>query len=538
MPTPTPTGTDLQISTDPSFTKIVNTDDGTYRTSQRFEKDALPYGQTLYARVRHKSAETGDSNWSDTVTFNIVVPAQIIGVCMDNSNSSTKGTFYWIDALGNQLSSFDWQSHPCYANISMVTVDDSRAPVTLTRFPLTYVKTAASGPAGSFANGKKCWWISDLPYTGFHPAACFKRTTSKQDGKYVISDYCYMGTFLGHQESAGGKTVIGSKRGQTVLASQTKATFKTYITNRNNTSAGITGFRMFDIWDLGLLRTLALVAKANSDTQSQWGDNSAGTSYPKTGSTNARMVFKGSHSNPEISIEDLWRCYWYHADLITIDSGRVTLTSPMDLSSSLSFGSASASRYTQPTSSGWIRDVLDCPFTIGDDEHDLMELFLPKTVVSSENQGTFSDYHTTGTNPSLRCGNYFTLSTQSGLLASSFDPETTPGSHGSGTACCKRVVMTVSLGSSSYYLISSSIGYTHAIDGYGSVSSDCLSKSDNIYAYAHCRSDPSTTLCPKGWGNYSRFLSFKPGCAGGTYYPNPIPSSNTDPCTGSRVSKN
>lgn len=29
MPTPTPTGTDLQISTDASFTRIINTDDGT-----------------------------------------------------------------------------------------------------------------------------------------------------------------------------------------------------------------------------------------------------------------------------------------------------------------------------------------------------------------------------------------------------------------------------------------------------------------------------------------------------------------------------
>ena len=394
MPTVTPTGTDLQISTDAGFSKIINTDSGTYRTTQHFNKDELPYGQSLYARVRHKSNETGVSDWSSTVTFRIVVPAQIIGVCMDNSNSSTKGTFYWIDALGNKLSSFDWQSHPCYANITMATTDTSRAPVTLTKFPLTYVKTAASGPAGSFANGKKCWWLSNLPYTGFRPAACFKRSTSKgSDGKYVISKYCYMGTFLGHQERVGGKTCIGSKRNQTVLASQTKATFKTYITNRNNTSAGESGYRMFDIYDLGLLRLLALVAKANSDTQSQWGDNSAGTSYPKTGSTNARMVFKGSHRDPQVSIEDLWRCYWYHADLITINSGRVTLTSPMDLTTALSFGSASASRYTQPTSSGWIRDVLDCPFTIGDDTHDLMELFLPKTVVSAENQGTFSDYH-------------------------------------------------------------------------------------------------------------------------------------------------
>ena len=538
MPTPTPTGTDLQISTDASFTKIVNTDDGTYRTSQRFEKDALPYGQTLYARVRHKSAETGESNWSATVTFNIVVPAQIIGVCIDNSNSSTKGTFYWIDALGNQLSSFDWQSHPCYSNISMVTVDSDRAPVTLTRFPLTYVKTAASGPAGSFANGKKCWWISNLPYIGFHPAACFKRTTSRQDGKYVISDYCYMGTFLGHQESAGGKTVIGSKRGQTVLASQTKETFKTYITNRNNTSAGITGFRMFDIWDLGLLRTLALVAKANSDTQSQWGDNSSGISSPKTGSTNARMVFKGSHSNPEISIEDLWRCYWYHADLITINSGQVTLTSPMDLSSSLSFGSASSGRYTQPTSSGWIRDVLDCPFTIGDDEHDLMELFLPKTVVSAENQGTFSDYHTTGTNTSIRVGCNHTEVKPSGLFSVTFDLETTPGSLGNGTAYCGRIFFAHTESSNRYSCISTGISTSKYLFGHGSVPSSCKAFTSTYEEFAPCRIDHKPTTCPKGWGSLFTLKYYEPGCKDGTYYSDPIRPSNVSPTTGTRLSKN
>ena len=421
MPAPTPSGTDLQIATDAAFKNVVNaSDSGAYRISQRFEKGELPYGQTLYARVRHKSDSTGTSNWSATVTFSIVVPAQIIGVCLNNSTSSAKGTFYWIDALGNQLSSFDWQSHPSWADIAMVTTDTGRAPVTLTRFPLTYVKTAASGPAGSFADGKKCWWLSNLPYQGFHPAACFKRTTSKgSDGKYQISQYCYMGTFLGHQEKAGGKTVIGSKRGQTVLASQTKATFKTYITNRNNVSAGETGYRMFDIWDLGLLRMLALIAKANSDTQAQWGDNSAGISYPRTGSTNARMVFKGSHSNPQVSIEDLWSCYWYHADCITISSGRVTLTSPMDLSNSLSFGSVSSSRYTQPTSSGWIRDVLDCPFTIGDDTHDLMELFLPKTVVSAENQGTFSDHHWVYSGPTSNdrfCGGHWSDGRPAGIF--------------------------------------------------------------------------------------------------------------------------
>ena len=386
-----PNGTDIQVATDSGFSDLVVDDSGAYRTSRNFVPDELPYGVNLYMRARHRHPETGTSAWSSTVRFQVISPANIIGVCLDNT--PTKGVFYWIDAEGNKVSSFDFHDHPTYAGISMATTDASRKPVTLTKFPKFYVKTAASGPTNTFASGKKCWWISDIEATGFRPAACFKRSKSQSGGKYVISDYCYMGTYLGHTETVGGKTCIGSKIGQTVRASTTKANFKTYITNRNNASAGETGYRMFDIWDLGALRMLLLIAKADSDTQTVWGDNTAGTSYPKTGSTGARVAFKGTQSKPEVRMDDLWRCYWYHADLISVSSGRVSLISPMDLTSSLSFGSASTSRYTQPTKSGWIRDVLDCPFVIGDDTHDLMELFLPKTVVSAENQATFSDYH-------------------------------------------------------------------------------------------------------------------------------------------------
>ena len=386
-----PNGTDIQVATDSGFSDLVVDDSGAYRTSRNFVPDELPYGVNLYMRARHRHPETGTSAWSSTVRFQVISPANIIGVCLDNT--PTKGVFYWIDAEGNKVSSFDFHDHPTYAGISMATTDASRSPVTLTKFPKFYVKTAASGPTNTFASGKKCWWISDIEATGFRPAACFKRSKSQSGGKYVISDYCYMGTYLGHTETVGGKTCIGSKIGQTVRASTTKANFKTYITNRNNTSAGETGYRMFDIWDLGALRMLLLIAKADSDTQTVWGDNTAGTSYPKTGSTGARVAFKGTQSKPEVRMDDLWRCYWYHADLISVSSGKVSLVSPMDLTSSLSFGSAATSRYTQPTKSGWIRDVLDCPFVIGDDTHDLMELFLPKTVVSAENQATFSDYH-------------------------------------------------------------------------------------------------------------------------------------------------
>ena len=416
MSPPLPHGTELQIATDKAFSNIVNaSDSGAYRTSQHFNKGELPYGQTLYARVRHKTS-TAESSWSATVKFSIIIPAQIIGVCLDNSRTSTRGTFYWIDALGNQVSSFDYQSHPSYRDVTIVTTDANRAPVTLTRFPLTYIKTSTSGPAGSFADGKKCWWISNLPYQGFHPMACFKRTTSRgADGKYQISQYCYLGTYMCHKESAGGTTVLGSKRNQTVYADyEYKSTFKTYITNRNNVSAGETGYRMFDIYDMGLIRTLALIAKASANSQGSWGDNSSNVRYPRTGTTKARIIFRGTHSDPQVSFEDAWRCFWWHADLIQLSSYRVTLTSPMDLSSSLSFGSAAASRYTQAKSDGWIRDVLDCPFTIGDDTHDLMELFLPKTVVGSESQGTFYDYVTYVSGSTSSTLNYFVAGSISG----------------------------------------------------------------------------------------------------------------------------
>ena len=392
----TPTGTDIQISTDSAFNTIVMNETGPYKTTRVFAQGALPYGVDLYARVRHSHPFTGATNWSASTCFKIIIPANVIGVCIDNSGSS--GVVSWIDALGNKLdygsgASFEWTKHPVFMGISMATVDDARSPVTMTKIPLFYIRTATSGPVGTFSDGKKCWWLSDLKAPGYRAAACFKRSTSKDtDGKYAISPFCYIGTFLGHTETVGGVTCLGSKRNQTVAASQTKATIKTYIANRNNASAGATGFRMFDIWDMSALRFLLLIAKGGTDSQTNWGDNATPLTTPKTGSTNARAVFKGSTTDPQISIDDLWRCYWYYTDLISVSAtGVVSLTSPQDLSTAVSFGNADAARYTQPTSAGWIRDVLDCPMVIGDDTHDLMELFLPKILTSSVEQATFSD---------------------------------------------------------------------------------------------------------------------------------------------------
>lgn len=388
-------GTDIQIATDASFHTCLVDESREFCGSRFFNQAELPYGVDLYARVRHKHTQTGVSNWSKTIGFQLVVPGDIIGICLDNSG--TRGVFYWIDALGNRVSTFDYLVHPIFDGITMASVD-LRSPVIMTKIPLFFVKTAASGPVGTFAAGKKCWWISNFASEGYHPAACFKRTMQKSaDGKYIISPHCYIGTYLGHYEYVGDVETIGSQPGSMAATYAMKDNFKAYISSRDDASIGLTGFRMFDIWDMGALRLLMLIAKANANVQSAFGDNSAGESYPRTGSTGARLIFKGTTADPQVSIEDLWRCYWYFVDLISINKGAVTLTNPMDLKSPISFGTASSTRYKQTTTSGWLKDVLDCPFVIGDDTHDLMELFLPKTTNSSESRGTFFDYHDAST---------------------------------------------------------------------------------------------------------------------------------------------
>ena len=153
------------------------------------------------------------------------------------------------------------------------------------------------------------------------------------------------------------------------------------------------GFRMFDIWDLGALQFLSLIAKASADSQTVWSDNSITTvSSPTTGEANAKIITKGTAAAPAVWVDDLWQSQSYligKLEFPTHDS--MTLTSP-DTNNAVSFGTADTSSYTPPVNtSGWIRDVLDCPFVIGDDTHDLMEIFLPKTLVATEAQATFAD---------------------------------------------------------------------------------------------------------------------------------------------------
>lgn len=287
------------------------------------------------------------------------------------STGGGNGQFRNIDWQGNFVDNFDYTTHPVYSKLAQVTIDNC----IMMEVSTIYIKTTASGPIGSNSEGKKCWWVSDGPYPGFRPAAAFKR-----DG--VIKSKIWWGKYLANTESVRSKTCITSKNNKTVTANKTPETFATYANNRN--SGGYSGFRLFDIWDMSLLKILLLIFGGGSNVQNIWGDNTAHTTYPKTGATGAKALY----------MDDLWAHYWCILPKIRYDTDteKLLLVNPSD-GNTLTLDHNTNGR-------GWIVDICSGTFNIGtssneyENTHDLMELFIPSSTDGSESNSTFPDYCT------------------------------------------------------------------------------------------------------------------------------------------------
>ena len=233
---PTPTTTDIQISTDTSFNTLAINESKPYCTTRAFTPEELPHGVDLYMRVRHHTDDASmDTPWSDTRYFQIEPDAEIIGVCMDNSDTTKKPVWNWIDKDGNRVDSFNYQEYPIYKNVEMVRFSDTpgQGGIQYLKIPRVYVKTMVSGPINTFAAGKKCWWISNRPVDDFyiHPAFC-----RNDDNGYTtnICEYVYFQQ-MPYSTAGGGFASPGDD------------------------------FRVFDIYDFGLIRLLITIANTGSD---------------------------------------------------------------------------------------------------------------------------------------------------------------------------------------------------------------------------------------------------------------------------------
>lgn len=186
---PTLTTTDIQIATDIDFNTLSINETKPYCTTRTFIPDELPRGVDLYMRVRHHTDNASmDTPWSDTRQFQIESDAKIIGVCMDNSDTTKAPVWDWIDKDGNKVDTFDSTTYPVYANAEgvVVTLPSGRNPTTYMKIPKFYVKTMVSGPINTFAQGKKCWWISDRPVNGFRVHPAFYRKDDGTAADYVL----------------------------------------------------------------------------------------------------------------------------------------------------------------------------------------------------------------------------------------------------------------------------------------------------------------------------------------------------------------
>ena len=232
---PTPTTTDIQIATDIDFNILSINETKPYCTTRAFTPEELPHGVDLYMRVRHHTDNSSmDTPWSNIRQFQIESDAEIIGICMDNSDTSKKPVWNWIDKDGNRVDSFNYQEYPIYKNVEIVQLSNTPMPdIRYLKIPRVYVKTMASGPINTFAAGKKCWWISNRPVDDFyiHPAFC------RSDDNGYTANICEYVYFQQTPSSA---------------------------TNGRFASPG-DDFRVFDIYDFGLIRLLITIANTGSD---------------------------------------------------------------------------------------------------------------------------------------------------------------------------------------------------------------------------------------------------------------------------------
>ncbi len=224
------------------------------------EAMAREAGDTAEATARAQALAAHDASLTahDALIKRITVGSlsPVIGICcVENGGGS--GLWFNIDANGQPVSPprsyFDY--HPTYNALRRVLVDGQ-----IMEEHSKFIYKAFNIPSGPFA-GKKGRLISLTKLDGFKPFPSFMK-----DGREIDKWYC--GTFAGTNE--GGTPVkIGSRPGKYPIVSLDFPTMRQYCQNRN--VGGVTGFDMWDIYQVSEIQLLALIEAATTDTQAFYG---------------------------------------------------------------------------------------------------------------------------------------------------------------------------------------------------------------------------------------------------------------------------
>lgn len=252
----------------------------TSKTSYQVPAGVLLGGQTQYvARVRHKGAALGDSEWSSDVAFTTKQQfAQILGIVLTATGG---GAGSWQRVNENFASitttAATFGNHPTYAGVINQTIDGQA----MVKVPKFYVKTG-NVPSGPHV-GKRYWMVSDQPAAGFalHPA--FMNAGAPIDQFWV-------GKYQGTND---GGTKLGSVAGVTPLVSIDFPAMRARAAARN--TGGVTGFALWNYYQLGAIQLLALIEMGGADSQTLIGQGnvSSGSALAVDSATVAQASWRG-----------------------------------------------------------------------------------------------------------------------------------------------------------------------------------------------------------------------------------------------------
>lgn len=263
------------------------------KTSYTVPAGVLLAGQSQYVmRVRHKGASLGWSEWSSDVAFTTKQQfAQILGIVLTATGGGA-GSWQRVDENFGSITTTaaTFANHPTYAGVIAQTIDGQA----MVKVPKFYVK-AGTVPSGTHA-GKRYWMVSDQPAAGFalHPA--FMNAGAPIDQFWVGK---YQGT-------SDGGTKLGSVAGATPLVSIDFPTMQARAAARN--TGGVTGFQLWNYYQLGAIQLLALIEMGGADSQALIGQGnvSGSSALAVDNATVAQATWRG--------IVGLWGNVWQMVD--------------------------------------------------------------------------------------------------------------------------------------------------------------------------------------------------------------------------------
>lgn len=260
--------------------------------------------------------------------------------------------------------SIDFSKLYPWKGMELVTIDGQA----MVKVPKFYVKVGLA-PAGTDQAGKKCWWISDTPRTGYHVHPAFMRK-----GKEI--DYFYFGAYEAYAAATG---VAGSATAKSPWVNVTYDQALAACLARNNGTYD--GWHLQTIYERSAVVMLCLIEKGPDVYMTIGTGNVNSQGCVATGSTTA--VYRDFH--------ELWANAWEWVDGVKTDNDGTTLRI---------FDNKGYGEYvdTGVTLAEGDNLGIQAVSSASGDDFDLGDVFVPSTISGSAAASTFKDgyWHATG----------------------------------------------------------------------------------------------------------------------------------------------